>query len=717
MNKARVFALLVSAVSLFSCAKESSEQAKLPAPVVSAVESKCTETSVCASWTVVPDASSYDVQFDSRDVISTTETEMAWDGLEPNSTHTLRVKAVCSGGKFSDSEWSRTVVLNTAEPEPEAGPFTLSFSDITFYDAHVDIKVDGYDGGYFFACTPKLLLDRDYSGKIDSFVADYVAQLKLIAEQSGYEFSVLYEQLKYTGSLSSRVTDLASDTDYVGAVFGVEPSGVISTGIVSASFRTSEDPGVQPSAMKFDIRIENSGETKAKITVVPTVNDEYYFFTALNKARLSEIGGDSDEAIVNYYLRLFAQSIEDDSFEDFARKNFSRGTDSYLYSSLDPDSDYLVVAFGVTWHGNMCVATTDLTRKEFQTGSGAQKPDEENIEFVINKLTSTDIEASIIPSDNDRYYAYDFLDYDNYRALTDEEIMKKFIADMGAAFWYVSNKGVSTKRNINDLVPGKEYILFAFYVEEDPNNSVTAIPSSRLFKQIIIPPTDGGETPQPTLGFTISEDEVAETSFKSTVTPSDNAAKYVTYVVEASQYDGKSDEDIIKGVMNELSYDIYGAVKTGVSTVSKSGLKAGTGYYVVAFGVDDSFSANSRLTKRLVTTKSSAVTPPSEGIEIKVKECTAKKISVDIVSSEPTMEIAANIYKAEKFDGMSDTEILNVVVEDFGYELYYGLPTGSTNITRDAFSPDTEYIVVAFGVKGGSPCTGLYKQTVKTLAE
>lgn len=47
----------------------------------------------------------------------------------------------------------------------------------------------------------------------------------------------------------------------------------------------------------------------------------------------------------------------------------------------------------------------------------------------------------------------------------------------------------------------------------------------------------------------------------------------------------------------------------------------------------------------------------------------------------------------------------------------YILAKGNYNITRDGFSPNTEYVIVAFGVKNGSAITGLFKQSVTTPAE
>lgn len=181
-----------------------------------------------------------------------------------------------------------------------------------------------------------------------------------------------------------------------------------------------------------------------------------------------------------------------------------------------------------------------------------------------------------------------------------------------------------------------------------------------------------------------------------------------------------TDEEIVKAVKNGLGYDIYGYEKTGTTAVSKSGLKSNTEYYVVAFGVDPDkdYAATTSVTKRLFKTKVESTTPPSgeKAIEINVKELTATKISVDFIPGDPDMEYAANVYRAAKFEGMSDEQIIKTVINDYA-ENYLMYPKGNYNITRDAFSPNTEYVIVAFGVKNGSAITGLFKQSVTTPAE
>lgn len=532
----------------------------------------------------------------------------------------------------------------------------------------------------------------------------------------------MYLILSYSGKMEGTVPSLASETEYIAIVFGVDINGLITTGVASETFKTEKDPGVQKSDMTFEINVEQPTETSAIVEVTPSKDDEYYFFTAINKSQLSTtVGGDTDEAILNYYSKLFDAHLKDESFEEFASKNFSKGKDSYNFAALPDNSDFLVVAFGVTYHGEICMATTDLARKEFKTGEGAQKPGEKDIEIVVNKLTATDLEFTVVPSDDNIHFVYEWRSYDEFKGLTDEEIMTKAIKERSGEgyFWLTASKGAMTGHNVNPLTTGKEYIIYAFYVEKDPNNAYSAVPASGLFKKIVVP--GEGEAQEPALSFTISEDEVTTSSLKATVTPSDATAKYFSYVLEASKCSEKTDEEIVKAVKNGLGYDIYGYEKTGTTVVSKSELKSNTEYYVVVFGVDPDkdYAATTSVTKRLFKTKVESTTPPSgeKAIDINVKELTATKISVDFVPGDPDMEYTASIYRAAKFEGMSDEKIIKSVIEDYGYEIYSGLPKGNYNKSFVELAANTEYVIVAFGVKDGSAITGLFKQSVTTPAE
>lgn len=723
MKTLRIFTMFALSCALLSCCNEKGENiSQLPSPKVIQDEAKTTKTSVAAFWTEVAGAASYNVIFDDQDVVSTTEKEMAWDNLETNSTHTLKVQAVSADKKaFEDSEWSIAVLTTTEDTELDT-PFTMSFHDITFYNAQVTVNVGNYTDKYFFNVTPKVLFDQEYKGDVRAFAEDYIAQVKQLAELSEKTFGDMYLILSYSGKMEGTVPSLASETEYIAVVFGVDINGLITTGVASETFKTEKDPGVQKSDMTFEINVEQPTETSAVIEVTPSKDDEYYFFTAINKSQLSTtVGGDTDEAILKYYSKLFDSYLENETFEDFASKNFSKGKDSYIFPSLPDNCDYLVIAFGVTYHGEICMATTDLARKEFKTGEGTQKPGEKDIEIVVNKLTDTDLEFTIVPSDDNLDFVYDWHSYEDFKGLSDEEIMTKVIKERSGEgmLWLTASKGSMTGHNINPLTTGKEYIIYAFYVEKDPNNALTAVPSSGLFKKIVVP--GKGEAQEPSLSFTISEDEVTTSSLKATVTPSDATVKYFSYILEASKCSGKTDSEIVKAVKDGLEYDIYGYEKTGTTIVSKSNLKSNTEYYVVVFGVDPDkdYAATTSVTKRLFKTKVESTTPPSgeKTIEINVKELTSTKISVDFIPGDPDMEYVANIYKAAKYEGMNDEQIIKSVIDEYSYEIYFGLPKGNYNITRNAFSPNTEYIIVAFGVKNGSAVTGLFKKTVTTSAE
>ena len=719
--------LLLSVLSLatgmlFSCKENEKESAiQLPAPVVLQDEAKSGATTVAATWTEIPNAISYSVVFDEGEPITISSTEMAWPNLEEKSEHLVKVKALSGNKKkYSDSNWSEVVVLKTiGTSKPSGEAYTISFSNIDFYkaDAHIESHL-GKD--YFFQVTPKVLFDKDYDGEFDNFAADYVAQIKQLAELSEKTFGDMWLAFKYDGSKNNdfTISSLAPETEYIGIAFGVDIDGNITTPCSYETFTTTKDPGYAESQMKFDIGVEFLKETTVKVSVTPTVNDEYYFYAAINKAQLP---GNTDDDIINYYLRVFAQYLDGESFEAFAKANLTKGADSYTYSGLPDNAEYVVIAFGVTYHGEMCVATTGLTKKEFHTGEISTNPDEKEIELSINKLTSTNIEATIIPSDKNKSYLYDFVTFDRFKGLTDEEIMDKVIADRGGYVWMTATKQNSTYRNVNDLKAGTEYILYAFYIDEVPGNEAAAKASGKLFKTIIVPPAEGGTEPEkPSLTFSISPDEITATSIKATVIPSDASAKYLSVLVEASKYEGKSDEEIMKGVISDYGYDIYGAEKTGTTTLSSSKCKPETEYIALAFGVDDSYNANSSLTKRTIETKSDGTNPPSEEktISINVKECTANTIVADFNPSDAKMMYVPTLYKAADIADLNDSDIISKILKENQDNWYSLAQTGKYKLTRSNCISNTEYVLVAVGVdSNNSATTGLFRQEVKTKAE
>lgn len=719
--------LLLSVLSLatgvlFSCKENENESSvQLPAPIVLQDEAKSGATTVAATWTAIPNAISYSVVFDEGEPITISSTEMAWPNLEEKSEHLVKVKALSGNkSKYSDSNWSEVVVLKTiGTSKPSGEAYTITFSNIDFYkaDAHIESHL-GKD--YFFQVTPKALFDRDYDGEFDNFAADYVAQIKQMAEISEKTFGDMWLAFKYDGSKNNdfTISSLAPETEYIGIAFGVDIDGNITTPCSYETFTTAKDPGYAESKMKFDIGVEFLKETTVKVSVTPTVNDEYYFYAAINKDQLP---GNTDEDIINYYLRVFAQHLDGESFDSFAKANLTKGADSYTYSGLPDNAEYVVVAFGVTYHGEMCVATTGLTKKEFHTGEISTNPDEKEIELSINKLTSTNIEATIIPSDKNKSYLYDFVTFDRFKGLTDEEIMDKVIADRGGYVWMTATKQNTTYRNVNDLKAGTEYILYAFYIDEVSGNEAAAKASGKLFKTIIVPPAEGGTEPEkPSLTFSISPDEITATSIKATVTPSDASAKYLSVLVEASKYEGKSDEEIMKGVISDYGYDIYGAEKTGTTTLSSSKCNPETEYLALAFGVDDSYNANSSLTKRTIETKSDGTNPPSEEktISIKVKECTANTIVAEFNPSDAKMMYVPTLYKAADIADLNDSDIISKILNENQDNWFSLAQTGKYKLTRSNCISNTEYVLVAVGVdSNNSAITGLFRQEVKTKAE
>ena len=176
----------------------------------------------------------------------------------------------------------------------------------------------------------------------------------------------------------------------------------------------------------------------------------------------------------------------------------------------------------------------------------------------------------------------------------------------------------------------------------------------------------------------------------------------------------------MKGVISDYGYDIYGAEKTGTTTLSSSKCKPETEYIALAFGVDDSYNANSSLTKRTIETKSDGTNPPSEEktISINVKECTSNTIVADFNPSDAKMMYVPTLYKAADIADLNDSDIISKILKENQDNWYSLAQTGKYKLTRSNCISNTEYVLVAVGVdSNNSATTGLFRQDVKTKAE
>ena len=287
------------------------------------------------------------------EIFFTGDSYIGWTGMVPDKEYIIYAYAI----EFNE-EGTDYTLASAVTHEVVILP-THIFSDIEF---DVNITVDGPKATYEFAPV-------NWDGKyyIDIYAeGDYMyvaegetpneAYCKQVANnwigminiymQSGYSAEQLLELMCLQGP-DSYSEERLSDTKYCMVFYGIEMvDGLpqVTTRPYIAHFQTEK---VEASDMTIDIKVENCYVRVADIEITPS-KDEPYVATFLRK---SDIPYSENDKIIKWLLGYDLSS------------NTYRGTIQSNIVGLEPDTEYVAIAFG--YYGG--VVTTDLFRYDFKT--------------------------------------------------------------------------------------------------------------------------------------------------------------------------------------------------------------------------------------------------------------------------------------------------------------------------------------------------------------
>ena len=223
---------------------------------------------------------------------------MNYSDLEAGSAHTFRIRATApenSGTK--DSDWSSDISISTAaEPIAEkAFAVHVDADKITFYDAYVDITPVDNEIYYYVSYVDKDILD--YMDSDAAYTAEVIASIRTLAELSGKTFGDMFIALRQQGKGTYQLRNLKPDYEYYAYAFGFNENGDVTHPMVKELFKTKVDPGIQMSDMTFKISVPENKGTSATVNVIPSKDDEWYFFAATH---INNIPGETDDAVLAY---------------------------------------------------------------------------------------------------------------------------------------------------------------------------------------------------------------------------------------------------------------------------------------------------------------------------------------------------------------------------------------------------------------------------------
>lgn len=287
-------------------------------------------------------------------------TRVEWSELRPGVKSVLYVYGVEFTDDGTDYEVVTEIVYEIIVPRA-AQQYDVDFDvnlTIEGPDVCFDVATNGWEGYYTVEVVPES--HALYIAEGTEVDDDYCAELSLWWLDNCNAFQMYYGMTNadilagycFRGD-ESKVMELTATTSYCALLFAVEEvEGVLQ--VVSRPevlhFATG---GVEPSDMVIRFEVENLHSRVADVRVVPTVDDEKYFFILTPSAYVSAT---SDDAIIKELVDNYA-----------SQAYLFTGEKSMHLFTLKPERAYSMFAFGL--HGS--VVTTPLFRCDFTTEAAA----------------------------------------------------------------------------------------------------------------------------------------------------------------------------------------------------------------------------------------------------------------------------------------------------------------------------------------------------------
>lgn len=342
--------------------------------------------------------------------------------------------------------------------------------------------------------------------------------------------------------------------------------------------------------------------------------------------------------------------------------------------------------------------------------------------FSFTSISEMSASVQVTPSADDVTYVSMFVEKSFYDGLggTDKALFDEVMRMYGEA---AQSQGKTLEEYLSSgkvLVSGKsevslsgmktdtEYYVFA--VGTSTKGQMTTGLSKMLFK------TKAVDFIQMSFSMNISVDGPVA---YMTVLPDNLVQRYVFDVVKAGSIDKQDILDAYQQFINQTikSYQQFGfTVEQAVVQISSQGyvydfrmeLDPEYEYYGFATAIREDGLLISEPVVIDFTTES--VVPSDNEISISVTSLRARdaEYSVSVSNDDPYIVVTG---KQSDWEGKSDEEIMNSILgQDFPPEPSTGPVTGK----MEALSPETEYVILAFGTVAGYPTTDLVRCSFTT---
>ena len=391
---------------------------------------------------------------------------------------------------------------------------------------------------------------------------------------------------------------------------------------------TPVDPVDKPD---FVVEVKNVTDTSVEFTITPADEEMTYIAMMTTKEYFDTF--EDDEA----YIMDDLTWLEDAAYNagvglnEYLEGVLKKGVISDTQDMLDPETEYVVYAFGLSNNG---IVTTSLYKQTFTTLS--TELTELNFEIQVTDVGYDTATITVTPDNDKAFYfvnVFSLEDYQNYGG--DESAfvahinkLRNYYYGLGAtADQMVANLGyVGAKSlSVEDLKAGTKYMAYAIGIDERfvANSLATVVEFE----------TKAAETSD--LTFEVDITKIDYDHIEGSVTPSNNDDTYICSVQYASSLEwSESEEALVESIVDDITAweDIENALKRGpMSLNSISGLQPNTDYIVVCFGYDGAPTTAPHITH--FTTTDAMGNPDDLVVTFEVSNITHNSVNVTTIPS------------------------------------------------------------------------------------
>ena len=480
-----------------------------------------------------------------------------------------------------------------------------------------------------------------------------------------------------------------------------------------------ETPDVPPTPIDpvdkpdFVIEVKNTTDTSVEFTITPEDEEMTYIAMMTTKEYFDEF--EDDEAYINDDLLWLENAAYEAGVDlsEYLKDVLKKGAISDTQDMLDPETEYVVYAFGLSNNG---IVTTSLYKQTFTTLS--TELTELNFEIEVTEVGYDTATIRVTPDNDKAFYfvnVFSLEDYQNYGG--DESAfaahinkLRNYYYGLGAtADQMVANLGyVGAKSlSVEDLKAGTKYMAYAIGIDERfvANSLATVVEFETIAAEVA------------DLTFEVDITKIDYDHIEGSVTPSNNDDTYICSVQYASSLEwSESEEDFVEYIVDDITAweDIENALKRGpMSLNSISGLQPNTDYIVVCFGYDGAPTTAPHITH--FTTTDATGNPDDLVVTFEVSDITHNSANVTTIPS-----VGAYYFtfytEAENFDllvdeyGTTDACVAYLANSEIDYgaewfecsraEYLYdlGASLGKERTFYNQLEPATEYVAYAIAV-------------------